>query len=164
MLRALSALNHGKKHHKDYRLNLISMALRGKKVSFDKVLGMIDDMSALLKKEQASDDKKKAYCEKAISEHEENIKAVSEEITSLTNGIKTLDKNVAEATAQRKAENAEYQETMQSDGAAKELIGLAKNRMAKFYNPKMYKAAPARKMSEAERISVNMGGTLAPTA
>merc|ERR1719152_1051726 len=34
--------------------------------------------------------------------------------------------------------------------------------MAKFYNPKMY-SAPKRVLSEEERITVNMGGTLAPT-
>merc|ERR1719446_1624799 len=36
--------------------------------------------------------------------------------------------------------------------------------MNKFYNPKMYKAPPKRQLSEEERITVNMGGTLAPTA
>merc|ERR1719207_432074 len=39
--------------HKGYHLDLISMALRGKKVSMDKVIKMIDDMVALLGKEQA---------------------------------------------------------------------------------------------------------------
>lgn len=184
-LRALQVLSKGKKHHKDYRLNLISLALRGKKVSFDKVIGMISDMSALLKEEQTSDDRKKAYCEKnldqtedelktlqadtkdlekAISEHKENIKSLSDEIAALTEGITSMDKQVAEATANRKAENAEYKEIMASNGAAKELLGMAKNRLAKFYSPKLHKAAPKRQMSEEERISVNMGGTLAPTA
>merc|ERR1719454_972710 len=100
-------------------------------------------MTALLKEEQAGDDRKKAYCEKnldqtedelkqlqgdtkdlekAISEHKENIKAVTEEIDALTAGIKAMDKQVADATAQRKAEHAEYEETMASDGAAKELL------------------------------------------
>jgi len=183
--RALSLLSQGKRHHKDFRLNLISMALRGKKVSFDKVLTMIDDMSKLLKREQASDDDKKSYCEKsidetedelkglghdikdlgtAIAEHKENSKALAAEIASLSDGIVTLDKQVAEATKQRKEDNAEHKETMAGDGAAKELLGLAKNRLAKFYSPKMYKPPPKRELSEEERITVNMGGTLAPTA
>jgi len=183
--RALRVLAKGRKHHKDSRINLISLALRGKKVSFDKVLAMIDDMSTLLKKEGASDERKKAYCEKnldetedelktlqgdtkdlekGVSEHKEEIASLKEEIAALSTGITTMDKQVTEATAQRKAENAEYKETMASDGAAKELLGIAKNRLSKFYSPKQYKAAPARKMSEEERISVNMGGTLAPTA
>merc|ERR1719473_2065393 len=45
--RARAALNS-----KDARINLISLALRGRKVSFDKVLAMIDDMVALLGEEQ----------------------------------------------------------------------------------------------------------------
>merc|ERR1719161_2186737 len=83
---------------------------------------------------------------------------------ALEEGIKALDKSVAEATEQRKEENAEYTELMASDGAAKEILGFAKNRLNKFYNPKLYKAPPKRKLSEEERITVNMGGTLAPTA
>merc|ERR1719487_1451689 len=53
---------------------------------------------------------------------------------------------------------------MASNTAAVELIGFAKNRMNKFYNPKMYKAPPKRELSEEERITLNMGGTLEPTA
>merc|ERR1719253_2280848 len=37
-------------------------------------------------------------------------------------------------------------------------------RLNKFYSPKLYKAPPKRELSEEERITVNMGGTLAPTA
>merc|ERR1719316_731870 len=47
--RALEELTKG---DGDFRLNLIALALKGKKVSFDKVLTMIDDMVTLLKKEQ----------------------------------------------------------------------------------------------------------------
>merc|ERR1712196_666471 len=55
-------------------------------------------------------------------------------------------------------------ELMASDTAAKQLIEMAKNRMNKFYNPKLYKAPPKRELSEEDRITLNMGGTLAPTA
>jgi len=180
--RALAAMQQSKG---DFRLNLIALALKGKKVSFDKVLGMIDDMAALLKKEQVSDDDKKAYCEQAIDETEDKVKTLelsvsdlskaiadgkesiatlAEEIENLAAGIKTLDKQVAEATEQRKEEHADNTETLANDNTAKELIGVAKNRLNKFYNPKLYKEAPKRELSEEERIAVNMGGTLAPTA
>jgi len=172
-------------HKGDFRLNLISLALKGKKVSFDKVLGMVDDMVALLKREQVNDDKKKAHCEatidktedeikeleldasdlkKAVANHKEGISTLAAEIAALGDGIKTLDQQVSEATAQRKEENADNVETLANDNAAKEVIGFAKNRLNKFYNPKMYKAPPKRELSEEERITVNMGGTLAPTA
>jgi len=53
---------------------------------------------------------------------------------------------------------------MASDSAAKEILLFAKNRLNKFYNPKLYKAPPKRELSEEDRIVVNNGGTLAPTA
>merc|ERR1712217_901699 len=68
------------------------------------------------------------------------------------------------ATEDRKEEHEENVETLANSNAAKELIGVAKNRMNKFYNPKLYVAPPKRDLSEEERITVNMGGTLAPTA
>merc|ERR1719161_2126554 len=52
---------------------------------------------------------------------------------------------------------------MAADNASKDIIGIAKNRMNKFYNPKLYKAPPKRELTEEERITLNMGGTLAPT-
>merc|ERR1719159_2206103 len=52
---------------------------------------------------------------------------------------------------------------MAANNAAIELIGFAKNRMQKFYNPKLYKPPPKRELTEEERITMNMGGTLAPT-
>merc|ERR1719198_1071510 len=121
---------------------------------------MIDDMVALLGKEQQDDDSKKEYCEnlldrteddlkslelsvsdlgKAIADYKERIGTLGEEIEALSDGIKALDKQVAEATEDRKEEHEENVATLANDNAAKELIGLAKNRMNKFYNPKMYK-------------------------
>merc|ERR1719261_314143 len=166
-------------------LNFIALALQGRKVDFSKVIGMIDEMVSTLKAEQQDDNDKKEYCEtqfdladdkkkalereisnleKAIDKANEGVKALSEEIKALEAGIKALDKSVAEATEQRKEENAEYTELMASDGAAKELLGFAKNRLNKFYNPKLYKAPPKRQLSEEDQITVSMGGTLAPTA
>merc|ERR1719487_2243307 len=71
------------------------------------------------------------------------IATLSEEVSSLEAGIKALDKQVAEATAERKEEHEENVATLSNDNAAKELIGMAKNRMNKFYNPKLYKPEPA---------------------
>merc|ERR1712072_7762 len=102
--------------------------------------------------------------DKSIAKEKETIAALTLEIAALKDSIAALDKSVAEATEQRKEENEEYQELMANDGAAKEILGFAKNRLNKFYNPKMYKAPPKRVLSEEEQITVNMGGTLAPTA
>merc|ERR1711972_114828 len=67
--RAREALQAGSHH--DARLDLISLSLQGRKVCFDKVVGMIDDMVTLLGKEQASDDEKKSYCEKEFDSSED---------------------------------------------------------------------------------------------
>merc|ERR1711939_803558 len=77
---------------------------------------------------------------------------------------KALDKSVAEATEQRKEENEDFTELMASDSAAKELLGFAKNRLNKFYNPKLYKPPPKRELSEEDRATLAAGGTLPPTA
>merc|ERR1719281_1666655 len=92
------------------------------------------------------------------------IKTLAEEIKALTDGIMKLDKSVLEATMQRKKENEEYTELMASNTAAKQLIDFAKNRMNKFYNPKLYKAPPKRELTEEEAMYVAQGGELEPTA
>merc|ERR1740139_129512 len=130
---------------------------------------MIDEMVTLLGKEQKDDAEKKVLeqsisdLEKATAEAKDEVAQLTEDLASLASGIKSLDKSVAEATTTRKAENAEYKESMSGDKAAKELIAIAKNRMNKFYNPALYKAAPKAKMSEERRIAVNMGSEEAPT-
>jgi len=166
-------------------VGFIALALEGKKIGFDKVIKMIDDMIATLKIEQADDDAKKEYCakeldaaddkkkglERAVSDlttvienSKEEIAKLSEEIDILKAGIKELDKNVLEATEQRKEENEDFKELMASDTAAKELMKFAKNRLNKFYNPKLYKAPPKKELSKEDRIVENMSGSSASFA
>merc|ERR1719387_2120787 len=145
-------------------LDLVSMALKGKKVGFEKVIKLIDDMVVTLGQEQKDDDKKKEYCNAEMEDMEGTIATLKDEIKALEDGIAALDKSVVVATAQRKDENAEYTDLVASNGAAKQLIEMVKNRMNKFYNPKMYKPPPKRELTEEERITLNMGGTLEPTA
>jgi septal ring factor EnvC (AmiA/AmiB activator) len=98
----------------------------------------------------------------AIANADEGIATLKDEIDKLQKGIKDLDKSVVEATEQRKEESADYQSLMASDSAAKELLNFAKNRLNKFYNPKLYKSPPKQELTEQERLAVNMGGE-APT-
>merc|ERR1712066_58907 len=44
-----------------------------------------------------------------------------------------------------------------------QLLEIAKNRLAKFYTPKLYKPAPKVELSAENRVVVSMGGTVAPT-
>merc|ERR1719221_706353 len=170
----------GHRHNFDFVL----LALRGKKVAFDKIVKLIDEMVVTLQKEQGDDDDKKEYCEqsldaaedkkkgleqtgsdldKTIADAKESIATLTDEIAALKAGIVALDKQVEEATAQRKAESAEYKDLMKSDTAVKELILFAKNRLNKFYNPALYKPPPKRELSEGDTIYENSGGDI-PTA
>jgi len=101
---------------------------------------------------------------KAIEKAKEGITTLADEIKALQDGIAALDKSVAEATEQRKEENVDFKELMAADGAAKEILGFAKNRLNKFYNPKIYKAPPKKELSDEDRATLAAGGTLAPTA
>merc|ERR1719158_2120836 len=87
-----------------------------------------------------------------------------QEIAALKTGIVALDKATATATANRETETAEYKDLVKSDSAAKELLLFAKNRLNKFYNPKLYKPPPKRVLSAEDSIVTSFGGTLAPTA
>jgi len=177
VLRAASKRADGPHHRR--QLDLMSLALHGKKIGFDGVIKMIDDMIATLTKEQEDDLAKKEYCEKefdladdkkkalektikdlitSITNTEEGIATTKDEIKALTDGITELDQQVVKATAQRKEENAEYKDLMASDGAAKEILGFAKNRLNKFYNPKLYKPPAKEELSSEDRIVSNMGG------
>merc|ERR1719213_1438794 len=42
-------------------------------------------------------------------------------------------------------------------------MGFAKNRLNKFYNPKLYKPPPKRELSDEDRATLAAGGTLAST-
>jgi len=180
---AVEVLRNGRRKH-SLHLDFIELALRGKQTGFEKVIKMIDDMVILLGKEQEDDDKKKEFCtaefdktedkqkvltksisdvEKEIAEQEDVLGSLTEEIAALKKGIAELDVSVAVATEQRKQENEEFTTQLAANNAAKQLIEMAKNRMQKFYNPKLYKPPPKRELSEEDRITLNMGGTLAPT-
>jgi len=166
-------------------LDFIALALQGKKVDFSKVIKMIDNMVAILKTEQIDDDSKREYCNKqfdftedkkkglehsiadletTIATAEEALATLADEIKAIEKGITALDKSVAEATEQRKEENEDYTETMASNNAAKEILGFAKNRLNKFYNPKLYNAPAKREMTDEDRATVAAGGSVDLTA
>jgi hypothetical protein len=172
-LQALSGVQNSQK------LGFIELALMGKKVSFDKVIKMMDDMVVLLKEEQKDDEAQKEWCETefetsedkevelghklegltaAIEEMTEGIKKLTDEIKALEDGIVALDKSVAEATETRKAEHEEFVTVAAQNNAAVQLLGVAENRLNKFYNPAAYKPPQRRELTEEERIYVQSGG------
>merc|ERR1719399_606756 len=139
---------------------LILAALRSGSGGFEKVNTMIDGMNTVLESEQVQDDKQDVWClaelDKAkeeakateqdvgdlsasIDEQRDAIAALRAEIEALKKGLEDLDKSVAEATEQRKDEHSEYIDEAASNQAAVDLLGMAKNRLNKFYNPTLYK-------------------------
>jgi len=168
----------------DPRVDFLEVALRGGKAGFGKIIKLIDELVVQLQKEQKEDDAKKDYCESefdktedkakvlaneasdletAISDEEESIANLKAEIEALDDGIRALDKEVEDATETRKEEHEDFTSTSAGNAAAVDLLKFAKNRLNKFYNPSQYKAPPKRELSEDEQITLNMGGTLAPT-
>jgi len=134
---------------------------------------MIDDMVVLLGKDQADDDKSKTFCEDeleksadeqkasndkksqveaAIAEATDAVASLGDDIATLTQDIKDLDKSVAQATEQRKEEHEDFGASTQLNEAAAALVEKAKNRMQKFYNPTLYKAAPKTERSGEQKI------------
>merc|ERR1719274_329518 len=139
---------------------------------------MVDDMIGLEAEEQTKDDKQKPWCngefdkedreEKAektemasleaeMEEESDAIAALEDEIKALTEGVAGLDKTVALATEQRKEEHTAYQETLALTKTAIELIGKAKNRLQKFYNPALYKPPPTTTLAPDDQIIANLG-------
>jgi hypothetical protein len=132
------------------------MVLGSHKVNFSKVSKMIDDMLQILANEQKDDKKKRQYCHQRLAQAKDKTKELKTKlkdvrhdmeeqadivaesksnIKSLQEHIRGLDKSVKQATSQRKSEHAQYVETMSTNEAAKDLLGVAKERLNKFYNP-----------------------------
>jgi len=133
----------------------------------------------LLQEEQKEDEKQKEWCEaefdtsedkegelkrkiagleSSIEEMKEGIATLTDDLAALKSGIEALDKSVAEATETRKAEHAEDTTVAAQNNAAVQLLGVAENRLNKFYNPTLYVAPPRRELTEEERIYVANGG------
>ena len=103
----------------DPRVDFLTIALRGGKADFSKILKLIDELVATLKAEMTADAEKKDWCnaeidktednkkilenkvsdtETAIDDAKESISTLNTEIEVLDDGIKALDKEVAEYT------------------------------------------------------------------
>jgi len=151
----------------------LKLGSKGKVQNFAGIIKMVDDMIALLAADTADDEKQKTWCEDELYKSAEEKKAaesklsgeeaqisettdakdvVTEEIAALVQEIKDLDKAVAVATDQRKAEHSEYLTSTQLSEAALQLLDKAKNRLQKFYNPTLYKAPPKTERTMETKI------------
>merc|ERR1719316_286506 len=162
MRRAKSLIEKAMMTDKAHTVNrhLILAALKSGTGGFEKVNTMIDGMNEVLEGEQVADDKQDVWClaeldkakeeakateedvgdlSAAIDDQRDKIAGIASEIEALKKGLEDLDKSVAEATEQRKEEHSDYIDEAASNQAAVDLLGMAKNRLNKFYNPTLYK-------------------------
>jgi len=150
-------------------------------VDFTSVVKMIDDMVKLLQKEQKDDSTHRDWCNgefdqsgdekkdlslkvealvSSISELRDEIASLAGSIGNAKGRIADIDTSVAEATAQRKQEHAEYTQMVQLNQAAIQLIFKAKNKLQKFYNPGQYVDNSTRELTREEQLAVAAGGTV----
>merc|ERR1719436_874068 len=129
--------------------------------AFTKVKKAIDDMVAMLKKQQADEVKKNDWCKLEIHENEmateraEDLKADLEaRIAELAEKIKALEDGIADAKAQiaqlqmdlqrssedRKAENLDFQKTVADQTVTIEVLHVALDRLATYYDLLQQKA------------------------
>jgi len=123
--------------------------------------GMIDNMVHVLHDDDVEDEHKKDWCanetevtsqlqtdkqnlvEKLkadIANMGDALEQTNADIKVLEETIAALDKDVHEATEQRKKEHAEFVNAFATMDTARRLIDKAATRLEKFYNPKAFKA------------------------
>merc|ERR1719446_1754432 len=102
--RALAVLKdaHARGHH-GAQFDFILLALRGKTSGFEKVLKMIDSMTALLKEEQGDDDNKKEYCEMQFDQTEDKKKELDRDLKDENAAIASAEETIATLTEEIKA-------------------------------------------------------------
>lgn len=148
--------HHRKGEHADPRVDLIELALSGKDVGFLDICNKIDELMRVLTDEQTMDDERYDYCakemkktlanevrvktelstlQKAVDEGKENMAALTADIKSLNKGISDLDSAVREAEANRRKEKSDFKRDVADQSSAKDLLRLARKRLAKFYQP-----------------------------
>merc|ERR1719272_2614678 len=72
-------------HHPE--LNFLVLALQGKKVNFEKVIKMIDNMVVTLKAEQQDDNDKKEYCNAQFDLSDDKKKGLERSVSNLEKAI-----------------------------------------------------------------------------
>merc|ERR1719253_929602 len=80
------------------QLDFIALAIQGKKIGFEKVIGMIDEMVVTLKTEQDDDDHKKEYCAKQFDLSDDKKKSLERSVSDLETAISDAKEGIARTT------------------------------------------------------------------
>jgi len=137
--------------------DLMSLAIKGKNVSFTKIFNVIDGMVAMLGKEKLNTNHEK-YCGQSINQtednlnrltitvsdlgtviarHEKSIATLTSEIDDVRAGIEKLDREIVEAAMVRKQEHEANAELLTSDNMTVNLYRSARNRLDEFYSQEL---------------------------
>merc|ERR1719329_1723651 len=76
-------------------LDFIALAIQGRKIGFEKVIKMIDEMAVTLKTEQADDDNKREYCNKEFDLADDKKKGLERDISDLEKAIEDAKEGIA---------------------------------------------------------------------
>jgi hypothetical protein len=135
-------------------LQLAALSAHAKLDAFTKIKALIDDMVAVLKKDQEDEVKHRDFC---VSEFDKNavqtlnkenelkdlanllestaatMKTLAEEIAQHKADIKEMEKQMAKASEERELENKDYQTVIQDQIATQQILQKALKRLESFY-------------------------------
>jgi len=158
LLRAAAAKSADPSH----RLALVASQVESSLDAFTKVKKVIDELIEKLAQEQKDEVAKKDFCVEEIDANEretdhktrdrdeldQKITDLTATIDELTKGIQELQNEIVEmqselmrASADRIAENKEFQKTIDDQVSTQEILKKAYNRLAQFYHKKTDSAA-----------------------
>ena len=142
-------------------LQLLALAATAQLDAFDKVKKMIDEMVAVLKKDQADEVKHRDFCveefdenekqtlvknneikdlEGLIAKSEATMKTLTEEMAALKDSIAEMQKQMKKASEDRELENKEFQTAVADQVATQQILEKALKRLESFYKKALLQA------------------------
>merc|ERR1719389_601931 len=133
---------------------VLALAAQAELDAFEKVKKMIDEMVAVLKKDQEDEVKHRDFCveefdenekqtlvksneikdlEGLIAKSEATMKTLDEEMAALKDSIKEMQKQMAKASEERELQNKDFQTTVADQVATQEILKKALKRLESFY-------------------------------
>merc|ERR1719310_2487950 len=133
---------------------VLALAASAQLDAFEKVKKMIDEMVAVLKKDQADEVKHRDFCVEEFDENEKQtlvkdneikdlqgliakseatMKTLDEEMAALKDSIKEMQKRMAKASEDRELANKDFQTVVADQRATKEILTKALKRLESSY-------------------------------
>merc|ERR1719389_1342665 len=144
--------------------DVLALAATAQLDAFDKVKKMIDEMVAVLKKDQADEVKHRDFCveefdenekqtlvknneikdlEGLIAKSEATMKTLTEEMAALKDSIAEMQKQMKKASEERELQNKEFQTAVADQVATQQILEKAMKRLESFYKKALLQAREA---------------------